>query len=265
MFRLDLAHSLHKMFALHLELYAAGSERHDYDVAAVADPAACDLGRWMRANQMPLSALAHFGGLQGAHTAFHVAAARLAGRQPDGSGAHAVEPLVDPLRSASASLSESLAALAEDCRSHPEFRFWDVAVHLDPAPDAFRFDQSMRIGVPVIDSQHELIAATASQLLRYPTERLTSESVHELLVQLQKLLVQHFATEEMFMRSVPMPGSIVAAHAAEHSRIVGLLSQWQLDTLMRFNRVVADIVKDIHWMVVEHVLGFDLQLAQHFR
>jgi len=263
MFRLDLANALHRMFALHLELYAAGSEPQDYDVGAVADPAACELGRWMRANRAPLSALAHFDGLQGAHTAFHVAAARLAGRPPDGSGAHAIEPMVAPLRSATVALSDSLAALAEDCQSHPEFRFCDTAVHLDPAPEAFRFDRSMHVGVPVIDEQHQLIAETASQLLHYPTEQLTSDSVHQLLAQLQKLLVQHFSTEEMFMRSTRMPASIMAVHAAEHSRIVGQLSQLQLDTLMRCNQVVADIVKDVHWMVVEHVLGFDLQLAQY--
>jgi hemerythrin len=263
MFQLDVAQAWHEMFALHLRLYVSGVENQDYDVATIAKDSVCDLGQWINAHERQLAVLSNFAAVKDAHKEFHRVAAEMVREHQGGNTPAAQELFGGSFNTASSRVTAALQSLAEECTSHPELQPCYFSSFIKSEHDGFRFDESMHIGVPVIDEQHKIIASTASRLLQYQTELLTSESVSEILSQLQQLILQHFATEEMFMRTTRMPKEHLEAHAAEHTRIIGMLTQLQVDAMMRFSTVVSDIIKDIRSAVVDHVLGYDLNIKHY--
>lgn len=71
MFNCRFASIAHRIFAFKLELLVDGNDVGECDPDSVADPARCDLGKWLAAHAAELGHLARYAELEGSHRRFH--------------------------------------------------------------------------------------------------------------------------------------------------------------------------------------------------
>lgn len=91
-----------------------------------------------------------------------------------------------------------------------------VPAHLDKIV----WNDSLVIGVPVIDEQHALLCSLANRLLDHPEARAQHEFVVDIITELGKFLILHFKTEEMMMRQLGVPADEYEHHVRAHNQII---------------------------------------------
>lgn len=123
------------------------------------------------------------------------------------------------------------------------------------------FTDDLRLGHDRIDGQHAALFETVNQLheaLRIGSSR---QELARILAFLRTYTVEHFQTEEAFMRDTDYPG--VAAHTAEHDglvRQVKELEEKHAAGSMTLSLTVMTFLKD--WL--EHHIGeVDRRLVAH--
>lgn len=83
---------------------------------------------------------------------------------------------------------------------------------------AIKWHESLSVGVPEIDEQHQELFRRLNQLLEACNQGKGKESVRELVNFLQAYVVEHFATEERLQKQHAFPG--YAEHRAKHAEFI---------------------------------------------
>jgi len=131
-------------------------------------------------------------------------------------------------------------------------------------PESKLWSPDFELGIPIIDGQHRNLVHHLELLLEGITKA-KGDDVLPCLGFLQKYTVEHFATEERFMRQHGFTG--LDAHAAQHSEF--------RQTVLKARKFIrrnptgeksAQLVQSmlIRWYV-KHVKGSDQQYAAFFR
>lgn len=124
-------------------------------------------------------------------------------------------------------------------------------------------NQTLMLGSPIIDHQHQGLFALLERLSHLPGKRDHEEEVSDILGKLTKQLQHHFLTEETVMERLAMPDAMVRAHYAAHHRIIEELTQLHMDSMAGKSRPLETIIADVGKWVYQHVLEYDLEMKPY--
>lgn len=121
------------------------------------------------------------------------------------------------------------------------------------------WDQSLAVGMPLFDVQHQNLCARLSTLYEAVTQGRSHHIQKRLLTELIRDTVAHFRDEEQLMRAANFAG--FAAHVQEHRDLEHKVLDLQL-RLQRTEESIGDTT--LHFLrdwLVRHVRESDAQLA----
>lgn len=121
-------------------------------------------------------------------------------------------------------------------------------------------NQSLLLGSPTIDHQHQGLFVLLERLSGLPGQQDYEEDVSEILSKLTKQLQHHFLTEETVIDRLAMPEALVRAHYAAHHRIIEELTQLHLDSMAGRQRPLETIIADVGKWVYQHIVDHDLEM-----
>ncbi len=117
-------------------------------------------------------------------------------------------------------------------------------------------------GIELIDAQHKTLFETLNRLSRAFRDGTSSQHAEEGVDALLAYTLEHFRTEEAFMRERAYPG--LAAHAAEHERLAQKARE--LEAHYRQRRPVAmDLAIFLADLLARHIDTHDLAMARFLR
>lgn len=256
---IELSKTWHKVFALHLEFVVDGIEPLDMDISAVRDDGRCRLGQWIGDEGARFGSMSEFALLRQRHREFHeVAGAMLeAHLAADHDLARRLE--ASRFHDASTEVFRALDAFGAALRASGRD---ERSSFVKPAAAVVNsvWDESLRIGVHVIDEQHRAIATLIDRLLADSTAPADSERVTDALDELGRIIAVHFETEELLLKRAGVAGDAYNQHVREHNRILEDLVQLHLDIASGQLRTIADVQPMLLRWVIDHVLVEDRQL-----
>jgi|JI6StandDraft_1071083.scaffolds.fasta_scaffold325777_2 hemerythrin-like metal-binding protein len=124
-------------------------------------------------------------------------------------------------------------------------------------------DSKLLLGDTLIDRQHDQLFDSLERIAALREHSLNDEAVVDQLTRLNHLVLQHFVSEEALMKRVDFPVDQLAAHQAEHLRILEELTHIHIDIMQGRRHLVSDIVDQISNWISVHVVDFDLGLQPY--
>lgn len=115
----------------------------------------------------------------------------------------------------------------------------------------------------LIDQQHDQLFDSLRRITALDDQRLNEEKVVDQLTRLNQQIHQHFLSEEALMKRVSMPADELAAHQAEHLRILEELTQIHLNIMQGKLLRVSDVVEQISHWISTHIVDFDLAIRAY--
>lgn len=123
------------------------------------------------------------------------------------------------------------------------------------------WDASLITGIPVIDEQHQALAACADKILKSHDVPLNSETGVDFLTEMTRLLLAHFSTEESILDASSLPRHARDAHIEAHTNIIEAVTSLNCSFSTDAATVmVSEIAPLIRSMVIDHVIEYDLAL-----
>ena len=118
----------------------------------------------------------------------------------------------------------------------------------------FEWDDSIALGIPVIDEQHKALFAWINTLNEAIKSGDGSEAVGEVIWKLITYVTEHFSEEERQMISCSYPG--MESHRKEHDQFVSRLREIQVSFIdgHEMGKNVLEFMVD--WLVC-HIKGTD--------
>lgn len=117
-------------------------------------------------------------------------------------------------------------------------------------------------GIETIDAQHKALFAALNQLTEAFLAGTSEEHVKAGLKALLAYAMEHFQTEEAYMREKGYPG--LAAHMVEHERLVGKARQ--MEEQARSGRPVAmELTIFLADLLAQHIDEFDLAMVRFLK
>lgn len=118
----------------------------------------------------------------------------------------------------------------------------------------FKWDESIALGIPIIDEQHKALFGWIDALNIAIKNGDGAEAVGEVIWNLITYVTEHFSEEERLMLSCNYPG--LAAHRKEHDEFVSRLREIQVRYIdgHEMGHSVLDFMVD--WLVC-HIKGTD--------
>lgn len=118
----------------------------------------------------------------------------------------------------------------------------------------FKWDESIALGIPIIDEQHKALFSWIDKLNIAIKNGDGAEAVGEVIWNLITYVTEHFSEEERLMLSCNYPG--LAAHRKEHDEFVSRLREIQVSYIdgQEMGHSVLDFMVD--WLVC-HIKGTD--------
>ena len=113
------------------------------------------------------------------------------------------------------------------------------------------------LGDPLIDRQHSELFDSLRTMNALHDRHLSDEKVVDCLTRISQQLHQHFLAEEALMLRLEMPADEIAAHKAEHLRILEELAELHFKIMRGHVSWVADVQHQIVEWLAEHIRGFD--------
>ncbi len=113
-----------------------------------------------------------------------------------------------------------------------------------------------RIGIRIVDTQHDALFDAFARLKRSPS----GEAVSDALSLLDDLIRQHFHTEEIVMRGLGLPEAMYQAHVEAHQRILEELADLHWRSMFGEAWTIDEVVSLVARWVVDHLAEFDLAL-----
>lgn len=132
----------------------------------------------------------------------------------------------------------------------------------DARPPHFGLTAS-RVGIQVIDDQHDALCRLTSRLLEHPEALANNVVVVDVLTDLGKFLILHFKTEEGYMRQLNLPAEEIEAHVRAHSEILEQYAELNM-AIAEGKRHTANEVFELtrDWLEA-HLHEFDKRLADY--
>lgn len=257
MFTLDYLKIWHRTFALHLELAIEGFEDLSLNPESVGNDAICELGKWIVSEQSQLANIPSFAKLITAHKEFHIAAKNVVASHLLGNMDAARGADIERLRVASSSVQSAIELLERELQGTKTFPCANPYLPASGTSSSL-WDDSLIIGVPVIDEQHRAMAFLADKALRQSSASLSSEAGVDFLTKMTRLLTLHFDTEEWLMNRIPLPESDREAHFAMHTSILEQVTSLSYDLSQGIKiATIFDVAPLFRSILIDHVVGFD--------
>ncbi|MDD2898645.1 MAG: bacteriohemerythrin [Desulfuromonadaceae bacterium] len=118
----------------------------------------------------------------------------------------------------------------------------------------FEWDNSIALGIPVIDEQHKMLFTLVNSLNAVINREYSSEVVGEVIWKLVTYVTEHFSEEERLMLSCAYPG--LSAHRTEHDTFVTRLQEIQ-ESFISGKEVGDDVLNFLVEWLVCHIKGTD--------
>lgn len=123
--------------------------------------------------------------------------------------------------------------------------------------------ESLVIGVPPIDQEHQGLFDHLEVLKQSYGEVFDLSDFADSLSRLSSQLIDHFASEEKFMRAIGVPATELARHVDAHNQVIEQITELSFD-LMERKRISRDqILGKVGGWIVEHLTDYDLELRQY--
>ena len=116
------------------------------------------------------------------------------------------------------------------------------------------------IGVQIIDQQHQELLELLARLCQVQEPSANSASVADALALLMPKMIEHFDTEEDYMKSCGMPPQLLSEHVMEHTKIVEELSHLQMDLIKQSAIKVSDLIDSARSWIFDHITRFDIAI-----
>jgi hemerythrin len=254
----------HQSFALHIEFAIDGIEVVTLNPAIVGDENVCQFGTWLNSIKPELEGQPELSEIIRAHKAFHTVARQLIESHLVGD-ISAVPHLVAAFKKSSSSVRAAVDELENCIRNSPRASGLDARWPKVKKSSISAWDDSLKLGIAVLDGQHQEIAALVDVLLQNPTKQLNSELGASFLGDLQKLFALHFDTEELVMLRGNLPVAELEKHKAVHQAILEKMAQLNFDlAFSKIDMSFRELYALIEDAVVDHVIEFDLTLKPYF-
>lgn len=255
----DIARAWHKIFALHIEFVIDGIQKTSLDPNVVRDDAACNLGKWIFGSGARYARIPEYADLVEAHIRFHYAASaileeHLAGRTGIRSNS---------FRAASEAVLASIDVLASTTVKTPPSTAREIAAKRKNAGDQPLWQETMRIGMKLIDEQHEELLNWIGKLNHDPAAAITSKSFVDSISAVKRLQTLHFETEEIFMQRLGLPHEQVQEHVNAHGELLKQLARIELDADNGVRQTAAEAHRAIEDQVLSHIAKYDLPLGRY--
>lgn len=101
------------------------------------------------------------------------------------------------------------------------------------------------------------------KLANDPSEHLESARFSEIISQLLNLMVEHFASEEVFLKTCGMPRNDVAAHVEAHHKILEQYAQLNYDRMGRKDHLLSEVSEVVKGWIVGHLLEYDIKFRPY--
>ncbi|NTV48982.1 MAG: hemerythrin family protein [Geobacteraceae bacterium] len=118
----------------------------------------------------------------------------------------------------------------------------------------FEWDDSIALGIPIIDEQHKALFDWVNRLNEAVKSGKGAETVGEVIWKLITYVTEHFSEEERLMLSCNFHG--LAAHRKEHDQFVSRLREIQTDFIDGHEMGVSVLDFMVDWLVC-HIKGTD--------
>ncbi|MEY4592345.1 MAG: hypothetical protein RIR18_1240 [Pseudomonadota bacterium] len=244
----------HKCFARHIDFMASGIEPLNIPFEQVSDDAVCKLGGWLIQKEDELLRYPEYLNVVESHRQFH----RIAGEVVKHHAANSPEELAEWLPKLIATSEEVVKKIGElehavtASGSAPlEARSFDqLSLHNSV------WQESLLIGVPVIDIQHQGLAQMIDTILS-SKEKLGSKVGAEFLGNFSRLYLLHLKTEEAYLRRSNISESEYSAHLVEHE-----LCKAKIAELSKSNNYETTL-SEIKSTMVDVLVGHMQYDAQH--
>lgn len=118
----------------------------------------------------------------------------------------------------------------------------------------FEWDDSIALGIPVIDEQHKALFGWINTLNAAIKDGDASDTVGDIIWKLITYVTEHFGEEERLMLSCDYPG--LAAHRKEHDQFVARLRDIQVNHTdgHEMGKHILEFMVD--WLIC-HIKGTD--------
>jgi hemerythrin len=270
MISFDVARAWHEIYTLRLHLLLDGIGEGIGCIDVVCDANACELGHWIQ------GAVARRVGdgdlhrqLQEAHERFHRCAYDVVFRYTQGDKLGAKQMAANEMMTASAAVLAVINALE---REWLRLGLTDASAALaevggaSAAPlDQCVWNETLRIGLPVIDAQHRMLTELVDKLIARPKAKIDSEQASEIFFKVSRLVEIHFETEEGMMRHCGVPADLFERHRQAHNRILDECAQISVQVMAGRSMTVAEVFPMLRNMIVGHIVEYDLALKDYFQ
>ena len=118
----------------------------------------------------------------------------------------------------------------------------------------FDWDESIALGIPIIDEQHKALFGWINTLNEAVKNGNSSEAVGEVIWKLITYVTEHFSEEERLMLSLNYPGLV--AHRKEHDQFVERLLEIQVEFVDGHQMGKNILAFMVDWLVC-HIKGTD--------
>lgn len=116
-----------------------------------------------------------------------------------------------------------------------------------------------RIGIPVIDAQHEGLFDTFSRLQQSKSDDVLSE----VLTKLGHQIRHHFYTEEALMIGMGLPAEMLQEHVAAHEAILEEIADLHWQAMNGKKKTLDEVIPTVAGWVVRHLAEYDMSLKPY--
>jgi hemerythrin len=130
---------------------------------------------------------------------------------------------------------------------------------------AVQWDDTFRLGIPVIDAQHKRLILSLNEFSHILREGCSSRDVEEFLQRIEHYTVRHFVLEEKYMAESNYPGleKQRQAHQSFISRLELIVAQFEKGGLSA--AVINSLRHELAEWIGSHVTGLDLEFGAYYR
>lgn len=125
------------------------------------------------------------------------------------------------------------------------------------------FSENWRLGIAVMDSQHETLIDLINRLYDAVMEGHDAEVIDDIASEAYDYIGKHFETEQALMEEHEYPGQ--KAHEDEHEDYILKSSEYLMDSGEGREGLAGDVLDYLMDWWVLHINGTDMDLAEYLK
>jgi len=134
---------------------------------------------------------------------------------------------------------------------------------IDPRHD---FPELIAIGDVEIDEEHAVLQGLIEHLIESATAMIDGKRFSDTFSDLLIFLLNHFQTEETFMRNSRMPAEEQRLHKREHNRLLDALHRINKDIVRARGSAAAarlDVCEVVRREIIDHIAHYDVNMKRY--